>query len=333
VTGEEQRQPRRWLASQARRLRSASRARQEQQAQLGDVERAERDRLSQLARDRADSLRQRLHERFPRVPVRFVAPVAEVAARPRIDDLSTHAGALTYGSFLAIPPLLLFASAVVGFVLAGHPETAQKAVDELVRLVPGLGSVVTTQVRAAVDGRVTLGVLGLIGLLWSASGYASRLRHALGIIFRTEWSGLLTGRIRGAVIGFLMVAAFVGLAAFAWVETRLQAASRSSAASVLQAAGFAGGGFLIFLITYRVLTPGKGMRLRDHIPGAVTFTIAWLALTAVGGLVFTQLIENSTALYGTIGGIFGLLAFLYAANFSLLIGAELSAVLMSRRRA
>ena len=54
-------------------------------------------------------------------------------------------------------------------------------------------------------------------------------------------------------------------------------------------------------------------------------------LTAVGGLVFTRLIQKSTVLYGTIGGIFGLLAFLYATMWSLLIGAELSAVLVSRR--
>ena len=41
----------------------------------------------------------------------------------RIDDLATHAGALTYGSFLAIPPLLLFASSIVGFVgdVPGRP--------------------------------------------------------------------------------------------------------------------------------------------------------------------------------------------------------------------
>ena len=121
--------------------------------------------------------------------------------RPRIDDLGTHAGALTYGSFLAIPPLLLFASSVVGFVLAGHPEAAQKAVQELVSLVPGLGSVVTEQVQATINGRVTLGVLGVLGLLWSASGFASRLRHALGVIFRTEWVGLLTGRVRAAKLG------------------------------------------------------------------------------------------------------------------------------------
>ena len=44
--------------------------------------------------------------------------------------------------------------------------------------------------------------------------------------------------------------------------------------------------------------------------------------------MFTQPIQNSTALYGTPGGIFGLLVFLYATMWSLLIGAELSSVLI-----
>jgi YihY family inner membrane protein len=323
---------RRWLGNRLGRFRSAVKAGQAGQAQFGAIERQERDRLSMLVRARANGLQQRLHERFPHLPYRFVAPVAEVSARPRLDDLATHAGALTYGSFLAIPPLLLFASSIVGFALAGHPQAAQKAVQELVGLVPGLGSVVTAQVQAAVDGRVTLGVLGVLGLLWSASGFASRLRHALGVIFRTEWVGLLTGRIRGTVIGFLMVAAFVALAVFTGVEAWLETTHRATIASVFQATAFAIGGFVLFLITYRLLTPGKDLTLRDHLPGTVAFTIAWLALTAVGGLVFTRLIENSTVLYGTIGAIFGLLAFLYATMWSLLIGAELSAVLKSRRR-
>ena len=321
---------RRWLARRSRRLRSAVKAEQAGQAELGKVERQERDRLSALVRTRADERQQVLHERFPHLPYKFLAPIGEVAARPRIDDLATHAGALTYGSFLAIPPLLLFASSVVGFVLDGHPEAAQKAVHELVSLVPGLGSLVTEQVQATIDQRVTLGVAGVLGLLWSASGFASRLRHALGVIFRTEWVGLLTGRIRGTVIGVLMVAAFVALALFTGVEARLQATHRTTIASLFQATAFAFGGFALFLIAYRLLTPGKGLRLRDHLPGAAAFTIAWLALTALGELVFTRLIQNSTALYGTIGGIFGLLAYLYATMWSLLIGAELSAVLVSR---
>ena len=47
--------------------------------------------------------------------------------------------------------------------------------------------------------------------------------------------------------------------------------------------------------------------------------------------IFAELILKLTVLYGTIGGIFGFLAFLYATMWSLLTGAELSAVLKSRR--
>jgi len=321
-----------WRMRRFRRIRSAVKAQRAEQAEVGAVERQERERLSLLVRARADERQRAISERFPHLPCRFIAPLAEVAARPRIDDLATHIGALTYGSFLAIPPLLLFASSVVGFVLAGHPATAHNAVNELVSLVPGLSSVVTAQVQATVDGRVTFGMIGLLGLLWTASGFASRLRHALGVIFRTQWAGLLTGRIRGTVIGLLMVAAFVALAVFAAVEAWLQVNHRAAALTVLVEFGaFAAGGFVLFLVTYRLLTPGKGITLRDHVPGAVVFTVAWLVLTALGGLVFADLIQQSTVLYGTIGGIFGFLAFLYATMWSLLMGAELSAVLRSRR--
>jgi hypothetical protein len=77
---------RRWLGKRLGRLRSAVKAGQAGQAQLGAIERQERDRLSMLVRARANGLQQRLHERFPHLPYRFIAPVAEVSARPRIDE-------------------------------------------------------------------------------------------------------------------------------------------------------------------------------------------------------------------------------------------------------
>jgi hypothetical protein len=47
--------------------------------------------------------------------------------------------------------------------------------------------------------------------------------------------------------------------------------------------------------------------------------------------VFAELIQKSTVLSGTIGGIFGFPALLCVTTWSLLVGAEPSAVLMSRR--
>ena len=84
------------------------------------------------------------------------------------------------------------------------------------------------------------------------------------MIFRTQWVGLLTGRIKGTVIGLLMVAAFVALAVFTAIEAKLQTDHRATLAALFQFGAFAAGGFVLFLITYRLLTPGKGITLRDH---------------------------------------------------------------------
>jgi uncharacterized BrkB/YihY/UPF0761 family membrane protein len=44
-----------------------------------------------------------------------------------------------------------------------------------------------------------------------------------------------------------------------------------------------------------------------------------------------RIVARSSALYGALGAIFGLLAFLYAAVYLLLLSAELSEVLWERR--
>ena len=85
-------QPARGRVKRLRRLRAAIETQQAEQAEVGAVERREREHLSMLVRTRADERQRVVHERFPHVPSRFIAPLAEVAARPRIDDLATHAG-------------------------------------------------------------------------------------------------------------------------------------------------------------------------------------------------------------------------------------------------
>src|SRR5690349_11149926 len=48
-----------------------------------------------------------------------VIPAALFSRRVVVDDVGTHAGALTYASILSIPPLLVFAASVLGLFLAG----------------------------------------------------------------------------------------------------------------------------------------------------------------------------------------------------------------------
>src|SRR5262249_32617964 len=106
------------------------------------------------------------------------------ARRTVVDGDRTHAGALTYAPTLPIPPLLVFAASVVGLFLAGSPSAQKAVIDSISSIVPAdlQGSateVLQSQMSAAISGRVSFGLVGLIGLLWSASGLSARLLRAL----------------------------------------------------------------------------------------------------------------------------------------------------------
>ena len=66
------------------------------------------------------------------------------------------------------------------------------------------------------------------------------------------------------------------------------------------------------------------------VAGAVAFAIGWAALEQVGTLYVAKVVARATALYGAIGAIFGLLAFLYAALWLFLLAAELSQAMRER---
>ena len=97
----------------------------------------------------------RIDTRFPKIGV-IVEPVRAIAARYEADELPTHAGALTYGAFLSIPPLLLLAASVIGFVIEDAAKQEQM-INSIVDLIPGLDAVAASLVDSLVDGRVALG--------------------------------------------------------------------------------------------------------------------------------------------------------------------------------
>ena len=90
-------------------------------------------------------------------------------------------------------------------------------------------------------------------------------------------------------------------------------------------------GVAFFLALFRFFTPPCPLRWRNHLPGAIVATIGWLILQRLGALYVDRVIARGSALYGALGAIFGLLAFLYIATYVVLLAAELSAVAWERR--
>lgn len=145
---------------------------------------------------------------------------------------------------------------------------------------------------------------------------------------------MIGGRFRGMVVSVpLFACLLIVLALPGSVSGFVHSGVLSVFVEVLTYLTALVGGIAFFVVVFRFLTPRCQLSWRDYLPGAVMATVGWLVLQWVGALYVDRVVARGSALYGALGAIFGLLAFLYAAVYLLLLSAELSEVLWERRNA
>jgi membrane protein len=91
-----------------------------------------------------------------------------------------YAAAVAYFSVLSLVPLVMVAFAVAGYVLFFRPELLAELQAGIAKNVPaGLDTVIMPIINAAIASRNAVGVIGLLGALYSGVGWMSNLREAL----------------------------------------------------------------------------------------------------------------------------------------------------------
>jgi uncharacterized BrkB/YihY/UPF0761 family membrane protein len=278
---------------------------------------------SRLARSR---LVIRLRERFPRLDRRLMTPGLQLLDLITVDQVGVEAGSMTYGAFLSIPPMLLLAVTFIDVFLANRPYVTDRLIAAAESALPGLGDLFHSGLKLSSSAVVSAGIVGLATLVWAASGFAVRLRHALGSVFGTELLGLVTGRLGGFVIGIPLIVLLVAYgAAASWLTSHGAAGLAGLVVDVAAYAALLAAGFIVWTTVYRWMTPGASRPTwREHLVGGIAFTIAFLALEAFGAVYVEGVVTKSRALYGAIGALFGLFAFLYLMMWLFVLGAELT---------
>lgn len=234
-------------------------------------------------------------------------------------------GALAFTAFLSIFPLLLIGLSALGFV-ADAPGAAER----LIAAIPGLEQVVRETVALLVRTRVSVGLLGLGGALWAASALGARTSETLARVFRVNASGIVRrARALAAtiVLELLVVGALLARAVVEGANVPPGLRAIVGLATPLVAAAFLA---LVVGLSFAALAP-PGIGWRDHLPGTILTTVGWLLLVTAGRFLVDRVVVRSTALYGTIGALFGLLVLIRLASSLYLYGAVTSAVLRDRR--
>jgi len=226
-------------------------------------------------------------------------------------------------AFLSIFPLLLVVIAVVGFFSASGHDVAGNIIGQL-GLNGEAARAVNEAMRVAERSRRAASVVGVAGLLWSGLGLVDALQYGYDQVWQVKARGI-KDRMFGMLwlVGAALVLSAGG--ALTWLVNRLPAFLAPVA--ILAAVGV---NCALFLWTEKVL-PNRKVGWRALAPGAVMAGVGLEVLKAVGAFWVPRLVASSSALYGSLGIVFAILAWLLLFSRLLLYSAVVNVVLYERR--
>lgn len=254
------------------------------------------------------------------------------------DQCTDLAAALTYYAVLSLFPALVVMVSLLG--LFGQKKSTTDSVLEIVGDL-GPSSVVDT-LRGPVQQLVNSPsagfalVVGLLGALWSASGYVGAFRRAMNRIYeigegRPVWK-LRPLQLLLTLAGLVMAAAVAMMLAVSGPVAKAIGDAIGAGSLALTVWNIARWplilGFVIaaVAILYYVTPNRRQPRFRWISLGAAVAIITWVAASVLFALYVANFASYNKT-YGTLAGAIVFLLWLWITNLALLFGAELDAEL------
>ena len=253
-------------------------------------------------------------------------------------NLPRHAAALTYFLVLAIFPVLIVVTAILGAVglspaavhqlLDAVAQTRSQWAVDFVRSV--LDSIFST------SGTPVLLSIGVVIALWTTSSYVAAFLWSAGEVNgepdSRSWLRLLPARLGLALLLAVLLAAAAVVVAFAgpfaeWLGRLLgigEAAVRFW--TVAEWPFFFTAAMGVFLVLYRAAPHGGRRRVLHDLAGASAAVLAWLAASAAFSAYLAHF-GSYNRVYGVLGTAIAFLVWAWIFNLALLGGLELSVIL------
>lgn len=254
-------------------------------------------------------------------------------------DGGVYAAAVAYHVLLSLFPLVVVSVAAFGLFASG--AAGSRLVNDLLDQIPP--GTLRNQVRAVASapavGSGLLGLAGLLGGAWTASGMFGALRRALNNAFDVPSArpfyhsrlldltsvvailslGLVSALLTAALSAARALAGRLGIervAAIAWTLVAIPLPIFIST--------------LVFLLAYRLL-PNHRLVVRDLWAGALTAACGFELAKAAFGFYLSRF-GRYEVVYGTLGGAAAFLVFVYLVAVVAIFGAEIAAEVAKERR-
>ena len=254
------------------------------------------------------------------------------------DDILGRSAQLSYYFLLAMFPLLIFVSTLVGYFFSSERHAYFHLIDYLDRVMPQSAF---DLVRAALKemreqtgtGQLTF---GFILSVWVASSGMEAIIEGLNVAYAVHEARPWWRRRVVAIALTISLGAFVAIVLFLIVASTSMAASLGRYVPVLERIGrisavsqwTAGILFLLLALTliFRFAPNIPHERWEANLPGAVLSLVCWI-VASLGLKFYMSEFGTFSRAYGPLGALIVLMIWLYVSGAAILIGGELNSVI------
>ena len=254
-------------------------------------------------------------------PKEKLAGVRGIGALLRVQDRfgeiqgTALANGIALQGFLSLIPLVLVAIAVAGFIASGDASFSRDVIDALA--IPEDGPAaenLRTTIETAQESKRAASIVGVLGLFWSGLAVVAAVQRGIDAAWQTKSEGL-KDKLRAVL--WLVGAAVIFLGSFALSAVLNFLPGFLAPVSIIVGLAVNTG---LFLWTFSEL--GRvPVGWRALLPGALLCAVGFEVLKVLGSIVVPRLIANSSALYGSLGIVIALLAWLAFFGRLLVYGA------------
>jgi len=265
--------------------------------------------------------------------------VRDLWRKYRDDHVSILVSSLAYYTFFSFFPMLLLVASLIGFVY-GMGEEYSRLPRQLLGLLPFSSEYMTNALDRIIHARRSLGLLGSVLLIWSATAAFDNLQQILNRIHRAPsmrplWRRRLLGLLLGLIL-LLFIPLSIGLGAVRPMLAHALAHNPSVPSSWYPALVTLGAralgvafNFLLLMTLYR-FGPSVRRRYGQIWSGALAGAVLWEASKALFG-IYVRSLSSYKMLYGSVGSVIAVLLWLYVSGTIFALGAEINFVLDARR--
>jgi len=246
------------------------------------------------------------------------------------------AASIAYYALFSLFPLLIFLI-IIGSTVLEIDQVQKQVLSFVGEVFPASKELVANNIQQVLSLRGAVGIIGIIGLLWSATAVFSALVRNINRAWHTAGPrNFLMGRLIAlSMVGILLVLLLLSFLAATVIRILSQfeillwggePVTQTSTWAILSRMIPWLLTFLIFQGLYRWV-PNTEVKWSEAFWGALFATTAWEFTKAGFSWFFSSGLTNQRLIYGSLGAVVALLLWVYLTGLITLLGAHLSAAI------